>query len=152
MDKLVETNRIQSNHVQYFSKQWYYEAAVSIALTVLGTSLSAPIFNFLSWDFLSSTCKRCRDRGCCRNKLNTKNVLQRDYEQVYDGLTFELEARYARLISMSAIVLTFSLGMPIMYLFALLLCISIYWTDKYSILCVYKNPPHYNKDPTLHAI
>ena len=115
MDILIKTKRIESNNVQYFSKEWYYETGVTISITVLGTCIFSPLLNFISWDFIKLNFRRMKDRGCCHSdRKRTKKVLQRDYERVYDGLTFELEARYAKIISIVGIIMTFSLAMPLL--------------------------------------
>jgi hypothetical protein len=48
--------------------------------------------------------------------------------------------KYGRLASTLAVVIAFSSVVPALYLVGLVMCIHMYWIDKYLLLRVYRNP------------
>lgn len=88
---------------------------------------------------------RCRDRGCGLNERNTKAVVQSEYEALYTGPSFLLQMRYAQLLTIMFVTLTYSSGMPVLYLAAFITFVVAYMVDKYLLLRFYKLTPGYTK-------
>lgn len=53
---------------------------------------------------------------------------------------------------MTLIILTYSSGLPCLYLAGFLICFVSYWSDKFLFLRHFKNPPQYTKDLIMRAI
>ena len=76
----------------------------------------------------------------------TRKIIQEDYEQQYMGSVFKIENRYAQLIAMFFIILMYSTAIPLLYFAGLLICASMYWSDKILFLRHYRLPPRYNRN------
>jgi hypothetical protein len=97
---------------------------------------------------------RCRDRGsmCNYNKRYTKQLTQEDYEGLYTGPNFLIEVRLAQILSTIFVTMTYSSGLPILYLVAALSFVVGYWTDKALLLKYYSLTPGLTKELTSHVI
>ena len=74
---------------------------------------------------------RWYDRKFTCNEKTTRQYLQEDYENVYIGSEFNLQARYATSTNLIFVVFLYSAGMPVMYFRLPLFYIVSYWADKY---------------------
>lgn len=77
--------------------------------------------------------------------------MQEDYEAKYMGAEYEIDKRFAQILSQIFIVLTFASGMPLLYLVGMICCFTSYWTDKILFLRLYKRPPLYDDGMTVRA-
>ena len=57
-----------------------------------------------------------------------------------------IENRYAQVIAMFFIIMMYSAAIPILYIAGLLICFSMYWSDKILFLRHYRLPPRYGID------
>ena len=109
-----------------------------------------PMANLMFW-FMGS-CKRCCDRGCSCDMRKTKKIIQEEYEEQYLGPIFQFENRYSQLIAMLFIILMYSSAIPILYVSGLLICLTMYWSDKFLFLRHYRLPPRYGRDLASRSI
>lgn len=68
------------------------------------------------------------------------------------GIAFGIEDRYARLVGMVLVIMTYSSTMPTLYLAGIILCFTMYWADKFMLLNYYKNPSYMRMEQGLTAI
>ena len=64
---------------------------------------------------------------------------------MYTGPEFNLQIRFAQLLSTVFVVLTFSSGMPILYAIGFGSVFMAYWIDKFLILRYYRSAAYYTK-------
>ena len=62
------------------------------------------------------------------------------------GPVFQIENRYAQLIAMFFIIMMYSTSIPLLYFAGLMICASMYWSDKILFLRHYRLPPRYNRN------
>jgi len=132
-----------------FTSNWYGEVGAAIGLTTFISSV-VPIINIAFMGIAGA--KRCWDRSCTCDRTKTKKVIQKNYELLYYGPEFTIANQYSALVAMTLIVLTYSSGLPCLYLAGFLICFCSYWTSKFMFLRHYKNPPQYTKDLIMRAI
>jgi hypothetical protein len=75
---------------------------------------------------------------------NTKKVEQKQLEILYAGGTFEHEQNLSRMMSIFLVIMFFSSGMPVMYIFAFCFFFFTYFVNKILLIQYYKK----NKDFT----
>eukprot|EP00913_Durusdinium_trenchii_P017848 g16772.t1 len=79
-------------------------------------------------------------RCCCRSRVKHHSELI----QIYTNPDFDIKAKYAQLLTTCFVTLTYSSGMPLLYLFAFGYMGLMYWADKISLLWYSKRPPQYD--------
>jgi len=77
---------------------------------------------------------RCWDRKCTLNARKTRKITQSEYEDLYTGPEFILHLRFAQILSMIYVCITYSSCLPILYPVAFLSLFITYWTDKFLLL------------------
>jgi hypothetical protein len=58
------------------------------------------------------------------------------------GVRFAIEDRYARLVGMVLVIITYSSTMPALYIAGIILCFVLFWVDKFMLIYSYKNPSY----------
>jgi hypothetical protein len=143
-DRLIELKQnapIFSGSYSDFTSDWYREVGGVIA----SATFVAAIFPVIEIGFMFiSLGRRFFDRRCSKNPEKTKQLLQKDYENIYTGEEFGIASLYAILIAQVMIVMTYSAAMPLLYLSLPLFCFMMYWTEKYLFLRHHKNVPLYD--------
>jgi hypothetical protein len=118
---LGEASPILKGKYKDFTGGWYGNVGTAIVYTTFITSL-LPLANFL---FLVKTfCQRCCDRKCTMNSRRTRKLLQNDYEKGYIGPKFQIENRYAVLIAMPLVIVTYTAAMPVLNFAGLIICMT----------------------------
>ena len=90
-------------------------------------------------------CRRCCDRGCTCDDRKSSQLLQSDYESLYLGPEFMLDARLAQIIAFVWVVFMFSHVMPLMFPIALVNFFMMYWIDKLLLLKFFRIPKNYDE-------
>jgi len=72
------------------------------------------------------------------NIRRTKKVIQAEYEQLYTGPEFILQTRYGQLLSIVFVAMTYSSGLPVIYLIVFAWMFLTYWIDKILLLRYYR--------------
>ena len=114
-----------------FTPHWYSDVGAQLQLTLLIMIVSpygAMIVRFIKW-------------RCCRRR---KFLTQAELNHARLGPEFHLSVRYAQLLVGVFVNLTYSAGMPLLYLTAALAFTFSYWMDKYLFLRFYRMPPLYD--------
>ena len=77
---------------------------------------------------------------------NTRKKVQSDLESLYTGLPFKGEKAYSRMMSTFFVIITYSSGMPVLYLVGIIFFIMTYAMNK---LLLFK---FYQKSLTLNRV
>lgn len=130
-----------------FSKGWHLNIGTALLLTMI-INLSTPIlyYWFLPWcrkaTKLAKDRTRCISCFCCcyQYKKETKKVTQGEYESLFLGGPFGLEARYAIVNMVTGVSLVFGPSTPLLYPFAITYLAIQFWGDKYLFINVIRIP------------
>lgn len=89
---------------------------------------------------------RWYDRGFTSDKSKSRKFLQVDYEELYVGSDFYLDARLAQVIAVIWATFIYSPALPLLYPIAVVNLIIIYWMDKMFCLRFNRTPKNYSED------
>lgn len=126
-----------------YDERWYILIGSPLILGILMQILTPHLG--LIYEFMISGCRRCHDRKYTTDKRVTRKVIQSDYEDLYTGPKFQLQIRLAQLVSTVFVAMTFSSGLPIMYVICFVSLFITYWVDKILLLRYYRITEGYNK-------
>ena len=77
----------------------------------------------------------------CHSKGNfTRKHLQDELNQLYLGNEFNLDVKYAQILTVIIVSLIYAPGLPVLYISTFSFLIVTYWIDKYLLLCVCRKP------------
>ena len=125
------------------SSMWYIDVGTQIILAMI-LEVGAP--HLLPVSYLTFyKVSRCWDRGCGWDKRKSKKYLQSDYEELYTGPEFYLDARLAQIVAITWTTFMYSPGLPILFIIAAINFIIIFWVDKWLILRFYRTPKNYDE-------
>lgn len=125
------------------SPKWFAIVGTTIAFSMLINIFSPHMYSLTMYIYYNI--KRKRDYGCCKkNKRQTKYVTKKDYFSLYVGPNFRLDTRYAQTLNIIFVILTFSSGFPVLYLFLFSFLFITYWVDKFLLFKFYRQPPKYD--------
>jgi hypothetical protein len=127
-----------------FTVQWYRNVGVTLHFTMFIYIFSSPFIGYML--MIPGALRRWYDRGFQKDPRKTRQVLQEDYEELYQGIEFPIEERYAKIINTFFVTMMLSSGMPTFYLIAFFDLVFLYWFDKYLILRHSKTPPRYSHE------
>lgn len=106
--------------------------------------VSTNVANMMFW--LLAFLKRCIDRGCTFNSRKTKKFIQQDYEEVNFGPEIWMNYKYANMLVVVLITMTYSAGLPILYIVAAIYFFVVYWVDKLLIFYHHRKPAFFDED------
>lgn len=69
----------------------------------------------------------------------------------YTGKEIQYDNRFSILIAMVWVIMMFSVAIPSLYCAGILLCFTMYWTDKVLLLRFFKIPPRHGSDLAFKA-
>jgi hypothetical protein len=133
-------------HTQYtdYSPHWY----TTVAPTIVGALIMQPFWPLIITAIATCVrfCKRMKDKsgpikvGKSR-KYNTKKTQIGAYMDFYSGGEFMVHIRYAQMLKVMAIAMTFGMGMPILFPVAAFNFL-VYWVlESYAITYQHALPP-----------
>lgn len=64
----------------------------------------------------------------------------------YTGSEFQIENRYASVIGITFLILTYSTAIPALYIFGFASFFCMYWSDKILFLRNWRTPPMYGNE------
>ena len=131
--------RVQSTADVEFSAAWYNNIGVTIILVQLGSILinqSGSIYNYLLYH---ANIKRHRTSPSLA-------LTQSELNKIHIGPEFELSYRYAQLLSTLFVCLTFSSGIPLLYVVAAVNFYVAYVADKYLFIHLCREPVPYSAE------
>lgn len=123
-----------------FTAGWFIDVGTTIMFVMI-ISIFTPHLMTIFFKLLRC-CRILYDSGC--NNSSTKLKSKQDYFSLYVGPTFFIEGRLAQIGTIIFVSLTYSSGMPLLYLTAFLFLILTLAIDKYLILRYYKCPLHFD--------
>lgn len=119
-----------------FDVRWYLVVGTPIVLAIFLHILLPHIG--LMMQAMSLFMRRCYDRKLtCRRRI-TRQIIQSDYEDLYTGPEFLIQVRLAQLLTLIFVTLTYSSGMPLLYLVTGASLFVTYWSDKVLVLRYYR--------------
>ena len=97
-----------------------------------------------------------RKPNCCRSKnednLETRSQSLFEYKTVHGGPQFEIQYKYAYMITLTWVTFLFGPGIPILFPIALIGMINLYTTNQIMLAYVCKRPPTYDESMTITTI
>ncbi|CAE7247334.1 unnamed protein product [Symbiodinium natans] len=116
------------------TRAWYIVVGATIMINMLLNMVVPPgvtIANiFVTWLL----------RKCCRGRVKHHSELI----ALYTNPEFDIKLKYAQMLTTVFVTLTYSAGMPLLYLFAFGYMTFMYWADKIALLWCSKRPPSYD--------
>ena len=118
-----------------FEPDWYQRVAATLSTTLVVNALVFPV-TALSKGFVKYVTRVLFASGA---------VTQRQLDAMYEGDDFDLSERYAQLVTMLFVALTFQAAMPLLVPITALFCLMTYHEGKYTLLRSSKRPPEYDE-------
>eukprot|EP01038_Epipyxis_sp_PR26KG_P011217 gene11217-15051_t len=115
-----------------FTADWFNTIGVTVILVQIGDV------------FAAHTNKIVRLFLHYRNKKYHHALTQDELNKIYLGPKLEFALNYAQLLSTIFVCLTFSTGIPVLYLIAAGNFLLFYIVEKYLFMKMYRIPPHFN--------
>jgi ABC-type phosphate/phosphonate transport system permease subunit len=144
-----------------FESDWYADVGKTLVITL---SLTCFISNSLDMrKFVDVMIKRFRDRGHSPylkkypedeedDQPNTVITSQRALEVLYEGENFENDKALSRMMSTFLVVMFFSGGMPMMYIFGFAFFLSTYIVNKVLLIQFYKKTLTFTREIPEHCV
>mmetsp|Transcript_14014 Transcript_14014/g.23808 ORF Transcript_14014/g.23808 Transcript_14014/m.23808 type:complete len:888 (-) Transcript_14014:196-2859(-) len=132
-----------------FNERWYISVGTPIVFTLIVMILTPHMGIF--FHFTARAIFRCYDRSCTCNYKNTKRPTQDDYEDLYTGPEYILPVRLAQMVAIVYMGMTFSSGLPVLYLVLTVKMFLTYWVDKILLLRYYRLTSGYTRFLTTMA-
>jgi hypothetical protein len=133
-----------------FNKRWYLVVGTPI-LMAIGIQIFFPhigvIFSATKLFFL-----RCWDRRCSCDKRKTRQITQDEYEDLYTGPEYILELRFAQVMALIFVTMTYSSGMPLLHLITFLSLAITYWTDKILVARYFRKENGFTSDLSRNVV
>lgn len=71
--------------------------------------------------------------------------MQSDYEDLYIGPEFDIDARLAQIVAIIWVTFMYSPGLPVLFLITAINFFLVYWIDKWLLLRFYRTPKNYDE-------
>jgi len=116
------------------TRAWYAAVGATIMTNMVLNMVVPPMVTvakiFVTWV----------KRRCCRGRVKHHSELI----TLYTNPEFDIKAKYAQMLTTVFVTLTYSAGLPLLYLFAMGFMACMYWADKFALLWCSKRPPAYD--------
>eukprot|EP00439_Symbiodinium_sp_Y106_P060420 s1197_g8.t3 len=116
------------------TRAWYVVVGATIMVNMLLNMVVPPAVTianiFVTWLM----------RRCCAGRVKHHSELI----AYYTNPDFDIKLKYAQMLTTVFVALTYSAGMPLLYLFAFGYMFLMYWADKVALLWCSKRPPSYD--------
>lgn len=116
-------------------------------LLEIGAPHAIPIIQVIYYGF-----KRFKDRGFTCDKRRSNKILQSEYEELYIGPEFALDARLAQIVAIVWVTFMYSPALPVLFVIAVINFFIIFWVDKYLLLRFYHSPKNYNEESIMFSL
>lgn len=128
-----------------FSSDWYSNTGVSILLVQIGNVFSTHLYKIFKF-YLHKRSLRIAHENLTNKFDGNKNLVftQEDLNEMQKGSPFQLAYRYAQLLSTFFVCMTFSSGMPALYIIGGANFLVFYIVEKFLFIKYYQNPPRFN--------
>lgn len=125
---------------------WYMNIGTIVILTMI-FNISFPIIELMLVNILKCI-RRCIDRRLYCRKTSCKT--KKEYIELYNNDIYPIQERYAFVMAIIIITMTFSCIIPILYLICAISLMLLYFSDKVLIFKVYQFPVNYGNE--LHKL
>lgn len=137
-----------------FESNWYAEVGKILVMTLGLNAFTANAWQFKN--FILIMWDRFKDRGYNvhlqkypdeqedDDEPNTKKTEQKQLENLYKGGTFEHEQNMSRMMSIFLVIMFYSSGMPVMYIFAFFFYFFTYFVNKILFIQYYKKSKEFS--------
>lgn len=132
------------------SSMWYIDVGTQIILAMIleiGAPHILPMSQVCYYGIL-----RLWDRSCGCDRRKSKKYLQSDYEELYTGPEFQLDARLAQIVAFTWVTFMYSPGLPVLFIITAVNFFIIYWVDKCLMLRFYRIPKNYDETSIMFTI
>lgn len=124
-----------------FERGWYSIVGVPIITALMFNVVSGSASTLGKWAFI------CFKRTFCWRR----HKHQAELLKLYTNPKFEIAQVYARVLSTVFVTLTYSSGLPLVNLFAILYFFANYWVDKAVLLWGSRRPPAFDARIPMQA-
>lgn len=138
-----------------FGMLWYSETGDTIVQTMILTNIILPILIEMGNSFYRTSLRYLDKRkGPFKlikwwyNEPDRKShcISEAQYIKIHAGPTFDIDVRYAKIMTIIWVTMMYGSGLPILFPIALFSIILIYMMDIYMLFYVYRKPPVYDAD------
>ena len=124
-----------------FSKDWYKSVGVSILLVQVGNIVLSHAKKFYDYFMYKRAIRKAKMDEA--NK-DVSVLTQDELNKLHEGPDFEFPINYAQLMVTYFVCMTFSAGMPILYLIGMANFGFTYLVDKYLFINLYRTPNRFS--------
>lgn len=125
-----------------YNTKWYFSVGASLMFTMFIFSAGQLPPQYLK--VVSQKCARLWDRRWSFKRGYTHKDTQEELDALYLGPTFPIEQKYAYLLTLIFVDLTYSATMPLMNFITLVNLLVFFISDKITLLFFYQKPPVIN--------
>ena len=126
-----------------FVPAWYANVATALSLAMLfNVALvhTSPLVRTAR-----RHCRLCYDRGGCgTNVRNTRCNTQSELNELYSGIPWTLDERFAQLYAAIFVCIAYSTGIPLLLPVLAVTFTTMYWFDKWAFTSLYATPVAYD--------
>jgi len=140
---LLHSFNIIDGYYKDFTTDWFGDVGVQLTMTALIGALTPHIGPLLQ-HFLILPFKR-RVARLAMASGHPKFAMQQDLSDLYVGPRFDVTLRYAQLLNFIFLSMTFSAGLPLLLILALVNFVLSYVFDRFLLLRFYARPPQRNE-------
>ena len=112
-----------------FDAKWYSEVGLALTITLVSQSLAPRVIYVL-----------LGVKSIQRRFLKSRALTQKDMDDIFLGLEFDISKEYAEVLMLVTMVLMYGSGMPVLYLVGCVALLLKMWQDKYVLLRRCKKP------------
>ena len=103
-----------------FDAKWYSEVGLSLTITLVSQSLAPRVIVYVLLGVKSIQ----------RRFLKSRALTQKDMDDIFLGLEFDISKEYAEVLMLVTMVLMYGSGMPVLYLVGCVALLLKMWQDK----------------------
>ena len=107
-----------------FDTKWYSEVGLALTITLVSQSLAPRLIVYVLLGVKSIQ----------RRFLKSRALTQKDLDDIFLGLDFDISEEYAEVLMLVTMVLMYGSGMPVLYLVGCVALLLKMWQDKYVLL------------------
>merc|ERR1712166_1462196 len=113
-----------------FERGWYADVGGPLSITLMVNSFGASAGYLVGW-FISGI-KRCRYKSLATNI---------EVDVAFTNPEFDTASRFAQVLNTVFCTVTYSAGLPLANVFAVMYFVITYWVDRIVLLRASKKPP-----------
>mmetsp|Transcript_511 Transcript_511/g.521 ORF Transcript_511/g.521 Transcript_511/m.521 type:complete len:488 (-) Transcript_511:930-2393(-) len=143
LGKIIFPDGILQGDYEDINSMWYLDVGTQIIISMVLEILAPHFVPFILFIIYKS--RRCLDRGCSLDDRRSKKLLQQEYEDLYIGPEFSLDARLAQMVAFVWTTFMYSSGLPVLFVITAVNFLLMFWIDKFLLLRFYRTPKNYDE-------